>query len=92
MTKQVGEGIHGQFETPDRRHGIAIVAIDEPLKFTMLKACLHYASMIDLEHWHQCLSHILSTGVIIHFWNDSLGLLRNLSKLIRVKSLATSQH
>ena len=46
--------------------------------------------------WLECqcqhLHHILIIGVAIHFWRDSLGLFRNISNLIRVMSLATSQH
>ena len=57
----------------------------------LVKACLHWASMIDLEHQHQHqhLHLIWSIGVETYFWSDSLGLLRNLSNLIGAISLAT---
>ena len=47
-------------------------------------------SMIDLEHQHQC-SHLINWGCN-PFWCDSLGLLSNLSNLIRTISQATSLH
>ena len=48
--------------------------------------------MTDLEHHYQRLHNIWSIGVANHFWSDSRGWLRNLRHLIRVISLATSQH
>ena len=48
--------------------------------------------MIDLEHHYQRLHNIWSIGVANHFWSNSRDWLRNLRHLIRVISLATSQH
>ena len=45
-----------------------------------------WVSMIDVLHQCQRLRHILSLGVATHFWSNSLGLLRNISNLIRVIS------
>ena len=53
---------------------------------------LRLTSMIDLERQRQHLGDIWSIGVETHFWSNSLGLLSNLSNLIRELSLAASQH
>ena len=39
--------------------------------------------MIDLECQCQHLHHIRPVRVATHFWSDSLGLLRNLSNIIK---------